>query len=58
MNNTGGVVDVWAVDGIEERELVVSEEGYSYFPGRIPSDSLTLLEQDVSREDLGPPFSQ
>jgi hypothetical protein len=57
MNNTGGPVDVWAVDGIDERMLVVTGEGYGYFPGRIPPEALTLLEQDRSRSDLGPPFN-
>jgi len=57
VNNTGGPVDVWAVDGIDEQMLVVTGEGYSYFPGRIPPDALTLLEQNLSRNDLGPPFN-
>ena len=57
MNNTGGAVDVWAVDGIDEAMLVESQEGYSYFPGRIPPSALILLERDLTREGLGPPFN-
>jgi hypothetical protein len=28
MNNTGGPVDVWAVDGVNRQDLVVSPEGH------------------------------
>ena len=47
LNNTGGPVDVWAVDGIDEADLVRSPEGYLYLPRRIPSRSLTLLRRDI-----------
>jgi hypothetical protein len=47
MNNTGGPVDVWAVDGINDAELVTSQEGYDYFPGVIPREKLRLVRQDV-----------
>ena len=47
MNNTGGPVDVWAIEGLDESTLVVSGEGYSYFPGCIPADTLTLVERDL-----------
>lgn len=47
MNNTGGPVDVWGVDGIGLDELEVSPNGYNYFPGRIPPGSLTLVRQDI-----------
>jgi hypothetical protein len=48
MNNTGGPVDVWAVDGIDPDHLEVSPTGYAYLPGKIPSGSLTLVRQDIS----------
>ena len=43
INNTGGPVDVWAVDGIDEEELITTVNGFSYFPGRIPAHQITLL---------------
>ncbi|HEU5266732.1 MAG TPA: hypothetical protein VFU35_08525 [Jatrophihabitans sp.] len=54
MNNTGGPVDVWAVDGVGELELVTSETGFSYLPGRIPRAQLTLLELADFAEPDGP----
>jgi hypothetical protein len=48
MNNTGGPVDVWAVDGIDERDLVESPEGHLYLPRRIPPECLRLVRRDVS----------
>jgi len=50
MNNTGGSVDVWAVDGVEEGELVESPEGHSYVRGRIPPELLTLVGTDIEPE--------
>lgn len=47
MNNTGGPVDVWEVDGIETDDLVLSPEGYHYFPGVIAPDRLRLVRRDV-----------
>jgi hypothetical protein len=44
MNNTGGPVDVWAVDGIDPEQLVTTQSGYDYFPGRIPSERLALVD--------------
>src|SRR5688572_26870082 len=43
LNNTGGPVDVWAVDGIELGQLHLSPEGHHYFPGRIAPQRLTLV---------------
>jgi hypothetical protein len=51
MNNTGGPVDVWAVDGIEPESLVEGSNGFPYFPGVIGSEQLTLLETDVAPPD-------
>jgi hypothetical protein len=47
MNNTDGPVDVWAIDDLDEGALVVSGEGFSYFPGCIPADKLTLVQRDL-----------
>ena len=47
MNNTGGPVDVWAVDGVDEETLVTSGEGYDYYPGVIPPARLRLVREDV-----------
>jgi hypothetical protein len=47
MNNTGGPVDVWAVDGVDERDLLESPEGFLYLPGTVPPDRLTLLRAAV-----------
>ena len=57
INNTGGRVDVWAVDGIDELELTVTGQGFSYFPGEISPKSLTLVERDLDRGDLGAPYN-
>lgn len=45
MNNTGGPVDVWAVEGIDEQQLIATGSGFSYFPDRIARRRLTLLDQ-------------
>jgi hypothetical protein len=50
MNNTGGSVDVWAVDGVKEGELVQSPEGHSYVQSRIPPERLTLVRADIEPE--------
>jgi hypothetical protein len=47
MNNTGGPVDVWAVDGVDERDLVESPEGFLYLPTTVPPYRLTLLRGDI-----------
>jgi hypothetical protein len=48
MNNTGGPVDIWEVDGIEQEDLVDAGSGFSYIPGRIPPERVTLFEQDLA----------
>ena len=42
INNTGGPVDVWAVAGIEEEELIAAGSGFGYFQARIPRGQVTL----------------
>ena len=46
MNNTGGPVDVWAVDGIDE-DLIQSPEGHHYLPRAIARKHLTLMLRDI-----------
>lgn len=46
INNTGGPVDVWAIDGVDE-ELVETGAGFSYIPHAIPRQALTLIQLDV-----------
>jgi hypothetical protein len=50
MNNTGGTVDVWQVEGVDERELVQSPENYFYVPRRVPRADLRLIRQDIPPE--------
>ena len=47
MNNTGGPVDVWAVEGVVPADLETSPEGFLFQPGVIPPDRLRLHRQDV-----------
>jgi hypothetical protein len=47
MSNTGGPVDVWAVSGVSEKELVPYGTGYWYLPRRIPPEDLTLVSASV-----------
>ncbi|SDJ02514.1 hypothetical protein SAMN05444157_1340 [Frankineae bacterium MT45] len=51
MNNTGGPVDVWQVDGVDADRMVGNGSGYFYFPGRIAVDQLTLVECDIAGRD-------
>jgi hypothetical protein len=54
MNNTGGPVDIWAIDGIEERDLIDGGSGFFYVPGTISPDRVTLVEQDLPGGRQGP----
>lgn len=47
MNNTGGTVDVWQVDGVSRSELVQSPENYFYVPRRVPRSDLRLVRRDI-----------
>lgn len=54
MNNTGGPVDVWAVDHVDVSALLDNGSGYRYLPGTIAPASLTLLRKDIPPiEDAG-----
>jgi len=50
MNNTGGAVDVWAVNDVDEKELVESPEGHFYLAGAIPPERLLLVRRDIEPE--------
>jgi len=50
MNNTGGPVDVWAVDGVRVEQLVPAPNGFVFFPGTVPASSLTLVRRDIPPE--------
>ncbi|GAA1152509.1 hypothetical protein [Nocardioides aquiterrae] len=43
LNNTGGPVDVWMIDGIEPESLIDNGSGFEYVRHKIPAASLTLL---------------
>ncbi len=45
MNNTGGPVDFWAVDDVDEQLLVDNGCGYEYLPGVIGPQRVTFLRQ-------------
>jgi len=47
MNNTGGPVDVWAIDGVNEDDLVVAPEGHHYLPKPIPPARLSLARSEI-----------
>lgn len=51
INATGGPVDVWAVDGVDEKDLVESPEGHSYSPRPIAAHLLTLWRSDCPPPD-------
>ncbi|WP_306327628.1 hypothetical protein [Streptomyces venezuelae] len=47
INNTGGPVDLWSVDGVDEGLLVDNGNGFVYLPGRIPAAQVRLARSDV-----------
>jgi hypothetical protein len=51
MNNTGGAVDVWGIDGLTDNELVESSTGHYYVARPIPATQLTLVRTDVPPAD-------
>jgi hypothetical protein len=48
INNTGGPVDLWQVDGVDADQLVGNGNGFFYLPGQIPVDRITLVQQDLT----------
>lgn len=51
MNNTGTRVDLWAIDGLDEGQLVESENGFLYVPGGIAVEMITLVEMNLDSPD-------
>jgi hypothetical protein len=45
MNNTGGDVDVWAVDNVDPGQIVGNGTGYDYLPGPIARKWLNARAQ-------------
>lgn len=43
----GGPLDVWAVDGVDDGDLIRSPEGHLYVPYAIPPERLELVRADV-----------
>ncbi|MFJ9566349.1 hypothetical protein ACIRQQ_40735 [Streptomyces fuscichromogenes] len=47
LNNTGGPVDLWSVDDIDEGLLLDNGNGFVYLPGRIPAAQVRLVRPDI-----------
>lgn len=54
INNTGGAVDIWAVDDVDPADLVNAGSGFSYVRHRIDPHQLTLHDQGLTERDLSP----
>ena len=54
MNNTGGPVDVWRVDGVPPHELTESGTGFLYVPRTVPASRVTLVRTDLPPQDDWP----
>lgn len=54
MNNTGGPVDMWTVDDVDEVDLVQSDSGFFYVPFRIERGRLTLEARGLLERNLPP----
>ena len=57
INNTGGPVDVWAVDDVDE-ELLVTVNGFDYLPRTVPASSLTLLQTEAHAAPVALPVGR
>ncbi|MBK3578247.1 hypothetical protein JHN63_31480 [Streptomyces sp. MBT65] len=47
INNTGGPVDLWSVDGVDEGLLLDNGNGFVYLPDRIPATRVRLVRSNV-----------
>jgi hypothetical protein len=56
MTNTGRHVDVWAIDGPSEADLIEGPEGFAYLPAPIPRQCLALAHRDRIAEAVEPVF--
>ncbi|MGW0966489.1 hypothetical protein [Streptomyces sp. NPDC002516] len=50
INNTGGPVDLWSVDGVDEGLLLDNGNGFFYLPDRIPAARVRLVRADIPPE--------
>ena len=46
MNNTGGPVDVWAIDDVDIG-LLREKDGFSYLRAVVPPNRMTLVRSDL-----------
>lgn len=53
MNNTGGAVDVWAVSGIDEEQLLDNGSGFLYFPDRISAGQIAWSNRSRPTRSAG-----
>jgi hypothetical protein len=51
INNTGGPVDVWMIEGIDRESLIDNGSGYAYVRHKIPAPNLTLLRSDLYHDE-------
>lgn len=51
LNNTGGAVDVWAVDGLAMDDLPQSPNGYVYVPRCVAPEHVRLVRRDMQEQD-------
>ena len=53
LNTSGAPVDVWAIDGVDPRELIEADNGFAFLPRRVAPEDLTLVSQALTptRED-------
>lgn len=52
MNNTGGPVDLWAIDGVDV--TFDTSDGFLWIPARIAREHLTLIERAIPKPVLEP----
>lgn len=53
INNTGGPVDLWAVDDVDEDLLLDNGHGFFFLPDRIPAARVRLVRSDVPPQPIG-----
>jgi hypothetical protein len=53
INNTGGPVDIWAVTGIDQRQMIDAGSGFSYYPATIPASQINLVAEPPARQQPG-----
>jgi hypothetical protein len=43
MNAAGGLIDVWEISGIDDKDLIGAPEGFVYLPRPISTGNLRLI---------------